>query len=88
MKKATFIPFVLSLIILAAAAGCQQESNTLLDEMLSLAETKPDSVIRTLQGEDVKCMNDEEHAKYALAYSWALDKKRYKVDNDSLIRSC
>lgn len=86
MKKATFIPFVLSLIILAAAAGCQQESNTLLDGMLSLAETKPDSVIRTLQGEDVKCMNDEEHAKYALAYSWAQDKKRYKVDNDSLIR--
>lgn len=86
MKKATFIPFVLSLIILAAVAGCQQESNTLLDEMLSLAETKPDSVIRTLQGEDVKCMNDEEHAKYALAYSWAQDKKRYKVDNDSLIR--
>ena len=54
--------------------------------MLDKVDTYPDSVLYTLQNVSTINLDDEEFAKYALAYTWALDKLGNDVSNDSLLR--
>lgn len=54
--------------------------------MLDKVDAYPDSVLYTLQNVSTINLDDEEFAKYALAYTWALDKLGNDVSNDSLLR--
>ncbi|MCM1078567.1 MAG: hypothetical protein NC431_11465 [Firmicutes bacterium] len=54
--------------------------------MFDRVEIAPDSVLLLLSGMDREKMSLCESARYALAYTWALDKIGTNVDDDSLVR--
>ena len=57
-----------------------------MDTMLDIVDANPDSVLYTLQNVSTTNFDNEEYAKYALAYTWSLDKFGNDVSNDSLLR--
>ncbi|MCF0201733.1 MAG: hypothetical protein HUK08_00070 [Bacteroidaceae bacterium] len=84
MNRLHTLPLFFLLVVLLSACTRRPVAN--LDDMLALADSIPDSVLSTLQKENPEHFNDEDMAKYCLAYAWAQQKKFLFIDNDSLIR--
>ena len=57
-----------------------------MDNMLAIVDTSPDSVLSILKDVSTNNLDEEEYAKYALVYTWVLDKHSNDVSNDSLLR--
>ena len=73
-------------VVLLSAYSCSKAPRVNMDTMLDIVDAYPDSVLYTLQNVSANDLDEEEFAKYALAYSWALDKLGADVANDSLLR--
>lgn len=84
--KRIFYNSLLFVVVLLSANSCNKVSRTNMDTMLDIVDACPDSVLSTLQNVRATNLDDEEFAKYALAYTWALDKLGDDVSNDSLLR--
>lgn len=78
--------FLITVTILSACCSCNKAPSTNMDSLLATVDTYPDSVMSVLQNVNINNLSEEKFAKYALAYSWALDKSGTDVSNDSLLR--
>lgn len=77
---------LLFVVVLLSTYNCSKEPQVDMGTMLDKVDAYPDSVLYTLQNVSTINLDDEEFAKYALAYTWALDKLGNDVSNDSLLR--
>lgn len=77
---------LLFVVVLLSTYNCSKEPRVDMGTMLDKVDAYPDSVLYTLQNVSTINLDDEEFAKYALAYTWALDKLGNDVSNDSLLR--
>jgi len=78
-----FIAFMMSL---ALFASCDKDYRGQIDRAIRLADTLPDSAMSVLSHVRKVYLDDEDTAKYALAYTWAQDRSGIDVADDSLIR--
>lgn len=85
MKK-IFNNSLLFIVVLLSAYSCNKAARVNMDNMLDIVDAYPDSVLSTLDDIKANNLDDEDFAKYALAYTWALDKLGNDVSNDSLLR--
>ena len=72
-------------IILLCIYSCGKAPRVNMDNMLDIVDANPDSVLSTLKDATTDNLDDVEFAKYALAFTWALDKLGNDVGNDSLL---
>ena len=77
---------LLFVVVLLSTYNCSKGPRVDMGTMLDIVDAYPDSVLYTLQNLSTINLDDEEFAKYALAYTWALDKLGNDVSNDSLLR--
>lgn len=73
-------------VVLLSTYSCTRTPRANMDNMLAMVDTSPDSVLIILKDIKANELGEEEYAKYALAYTWALDKLGNDVSNDSLLR--
>ena len=85
MRK-SFYKSLLYVIVLLSTYSCNKLSRVDIDNMLAIVDTSPDSVLSILKNVSANNLDEEEYAKYALVYTWVLDKHGNDVSNDSLLR--